>query len=121
MGVGFLKPNISTIVGKLYADNDPRRDSGFSLFYAGINLGALFASLVCGYLGETYGWKYGFGAAGIGMLLGLAHVPVGPEVPARPRRTADARAAARTRVRPAARVADLRCGALLGAAAGGVR
>lgn len=72
MGVGFLKPNISTIVGKLYAENDPRRDSGFSLFYAGINLGALFASLVCGYLGETLGWKYGFGAAGIGMLLGLA-------------------------------------------------
>ena len=71
MGVGFLKPNISTIVGKLYADNDPRRDSGFSLFYAGINLGALFASLICGYLGETFGWKYGFGAAGIGMLLGL--------------------------------------------------
>ncbi|KAF1709297.1 MFS transporter [Pseudoxanthomonas kalamensis DSM 18571] len=71
MGVGFLKPNISTIVGKLYADGDPRRDSGFSLFYAGINLGALFASLICGFLGEVYGWKYGFGAAGIGMLLGL--------------------------------------------------
>lgn len=72
MGVGFLKPNISTIVGKLYAHDDPRRDSGFSLFYAGINLGALFASLVCGYLGEAYGWRYGFGAAGIGMLVGLA-------------------------------------------------
>jgi len=71
MGVGFLKPNISTIVGKLYAHDDPRRDSGFSLFYAGINLGALFASLVCGYLGQTFGWRYGFGAAGIGMLLGL--------------------------------------------------
>jgi POT family proton-dependent oligopeptide transporter len=71
MGVGFLKPNISTIVGKLYPENDPRRDSGFSLFYAGINLGALFASLVCGFLGEAYGWKYGFGAAGIGMLVGL--------------------------------------------------
>ncbi|MBC7656785.1 MAG: MFS transporter [Frankiaceae bacterium] len=71
MGVGFLKPNISVIVGKLYPDNDPRRDSGFSLFYAGINLGALFASLVCGVLGETYGWKYGFGAAGLGMLAGL--------------------------------------------------
>jgi POT family proton-dependent oligopeptide transporter len=71
MGVGFLKPNISTIVGRLYSANDPRRDSGFSLFYAGINLGALFASLVCGYLGETYGWRYGFGAAGIGMLVGL--------------------------------------------------
>ncbi|MFT4247301.1 MAG: oligopeptide:H+ symporter [Pseudomonas sp.] len=71
VGVGFLKPNISTIVGKLYAEDDPRRDSGFSLFYAGINLGALFASLVCGYLGEAYGWRYGFGAAGIGMLVGL--------------------------------------------------
>ena len=71
MGVGFLKPNISTIVGKLYPENDPRRDSGFSLFYAGINLGALFASLVCGFLGEAYGWKYGFGAADIGMVIGL--------------------------------------------------
>ncbi len=70
-GIGFLKPNISTIVGKLYADNDPRRDSGFTLFVAGINIGALFASLVCGYVGETYGWKYGFGLAGVGMLSGL--------------------------------------------------
>ncbi len=71
MGVGFLKPNISTIVGKLYPEGDPRRDSGFSLFYAGINLGALFASVVCGYLGDQLGWRYGFGAAGVGMLLGL--------------------------------------------------
>ncbi len=71
MGVGFLKPNISTIVGKLYPDNDPRRDSGFTVFYAGINVGALFASLICAYLGETFGWKYGFGAAGIGMVAGL--------------------------------------------------
>lgn len=70
-GVGLLKPNISTIVGKLYPQNDARRDGGFTLFYAGINLGALFASLICGYLGETFGWKYGFGAAGIGMILGL--------------------------------------------------
>jgi proton-dependent oligopeptide transporter, POT family len=70
-GVGFLKPNISTIVGQLYPPGDARRDSGFTLFYAGINVGALFASLVCGYLGETYGWGYGFGAAGIGMLAGL--------------------------------------------------
>jgi POT family proton-dependent oligopeptide transporter len=70
-GVGLLKPNISTIVGKLYPQNDPRRDGGFTIFYAGINVGALFASLICGYLGETFGWKYGFGAAGIGMLLGL--------------------------------------------------
>lgn len=72
VGVGFLKPNISTIVGKLYPENDPRRDSGFTLFYAGINLGALFSALICAYLGETFGWKYGFGAAGIGMVLGLA-------------------------------------------------
>lgn len=71
MGVGFLKPNVSTIVGRLYAEGDARRDSGFSLFVAGINLGALFASIVCGYLGQTFGWKYGFGAAGIGMVLGL--------------------------------------------------
>lgn len=72
MGVGFLKPNISTIVGKLYAGDDPRRDSGFTLFYAGINVGGLFAGLICAFLGETYGWKYGFGAAGIGMVAGLA-------------------------------------------------
>ena len=50
VGVGFLKPNISTIVGKLYEDNDPRRDSGFTIFYMGINMGALFATLLCGYL-----------------------------------------------------------------------
>lgn len=71
-GVGFLKPNITTIVGKLYPDNDPRRDSGFTLFYAGINVGALFSSLICGYLGMIFGWGWGFGAAGIGMLGGLA-------------------------------------------------
>ncbi|MFZ5658097.1 MAG: peptide MFS transporter [Pseudomonadota bacterium] len=71
MGVGFLKPNISTIVGQLYPENDPRRDSGFTVFYAGINIGALFASLICAFLGERYGWKYGFGAAGIGMVAGL--------------------------------------------------
>lgn len=71
IGVGFLKPNISTIVGRLYAEDDPRRDSGFTIFYMGINLGALVATLVCAYLGETFGWRYGFGLAGIGMLLGL--------------------------------------------------
>ena len=70
-GVGFLKPNISTLVGKLYPDGDPHRDAGFTLFVAGVNLGAIFASLICGYLGETYGWGYGFGAAGVGMLAGL--------------------------------------------------
>ena len=70
-GVGFLKPNISTMVGALYAEGDPRRDPGFTIFYMGINIGAFSASLLCGYLGETYGWSYGFGAAGIGMLIGL--------------------------------------------------
>lgn len=71
VGVGFLKPNISTVVGRLYGRDDPRRDAGFTIFYMGINIGAFFAALLCGYLGETYGWKYGFGAAGIGMLIGL--------------------------------------------------
>lgn len=71
VGVGFLKPNISTIVGKLYEQGDDRRDSGFTIFYMGINLGSFLATLICGWLGETYGWGYGFGAAGIGMLLGL--------------------------------------------------
>jgi len=71
MGVGFLKPNISTIVGKLYSKDDPRRDSGFTIFYMGINIGSFVATLLCGWLGETYGWKYGFGAAGIGMIIGL--------------------------------------------------
>jgi POT family proton-dependent oligopeptide transporter len=71
IGVGFLKPNISTIVGQLYGPDDPRRDSGFTIFYMGINLGSFTATLLCGYLGETYGWAYGFGAAGIGMLIGL--------------------------------------------------
>jgi len=71
MGVGYLKPNISTIVGKLYATDDPRRDSGFTIFYMGINIGSFSATLLCGWLGETFGWRYGFGAAGIGMILGL--------------------------------------------------
>ncbi len=71
MGVGYLKPNISTIVGKLYSTNDPRRDSGFTIFYMGINIGSFTATLLCGWLGETFGWKYGFGAAGIGMIFGL--------------------------------------------------
>lgn len=70
-GVGFLKPNISTIVGQLYAEGDPRRDSGFTIFYMGINVGSFLATMICGYLGEVYGWGYGFGAAGIGMLIGL--------------------------------------------------
>lgn len=71
IGVGFLKPNISGIVGQLYGPNDARRDGGFTIFYMGINLGAATASIVCGYLGQTYGWRYGFGLAGVGMLAGL--------------------------------------------------
>ena len=71
MGVGYLKPNISTIVGKLYSQDDPRRDGGFTIFYMGINIGSFVATLLCGWLGETYGWRYGFGAAGIGMIIGL--------------------------------------------------
>ena len=70
-GVGYLKANISTIVGSLYGVGDARRDSGFTIFYMGINLGAFLASILCGYLGITYGWKYGFGLAGIGMFIGL--------------------------------------------------
>ncbi|MEM7221320.1 MAG: peptide MFS transporter [Pseudomonadota bacterium] len=70
-GVGYLKANISTIVGALYEEGDARRDSGFTIYYMGINLGSALASLGCGYLGIVYGWKWGFGLAGVGMLLGL--------------------------------------------------
>jgi len=77
MGVGYLKPNISTIVGKLYSQDDPRRDGGFTIFYMGINIGSFAATLLCGWLGETYGWRYGFGAAGIGMIIGLITFSLG--------------------------------------------
>jgi len=87
IGTGFLKPNISAMIGGLYRENDPRRDSGFSIFYMGINLGAFFAPLVIGYFAQgesfkrllssmgfapTSGWHWGFGAAGVGMIVGLA-------------------------------------------------
>src|SRR5262245_25482981 len=71
-GNGFFKPNISTIVAELYPHGDGRRDGGFTLFYMGINLGAALSPLVCGYVGETYGWHYGFGLATLGMLTGVA-------------------------------------------------
>jgi len=71
LGVGMLKPNISTMVGGLYKRGDIRRDKGFTIFYIGINLGAFLSSLIVGYVGEVHGWHYGFGLAGIGMLLGL--------------------------------------------------
>jgi POT family proton-dependent oligopeptide transporter len=70
MGVGFLKANISSIVGQLYPQDDPRRDAGFTLYYFGINVGAFWAAIACGWLGQSIGWWAGFGAAGVGMLLG---------------------------------------------------
>lgn len=83
VGNGFFKPNISTIVGGLYPPGSTKKDAGFTLFYMGINLGAAMSPLVCGYIGETYGWHYGFGLATFGMLTGLA-------VFAAPRRLAQA-------------------------------
>jgi POT family proton-dependent oligopeptide transporter len=71
VGSGFLKANISVIVGQLYPRTDVRRDGAYTIFYIGINLGAFLGSLACGYIGETYGWSYGFGLAGFGMLAGL--------------------------------------------------
>ena len=72
VGNGFFKPNISSIVGTLYPDGSPKRDGGFTIFYIGINLGAAMAPLICGYVGEKFGWHYGFGLATFGMLVGLA-------------------------------------------------
>ena len=71
VGNGYFKANISSLVGKLYSADDPRRDSGFTIFYIGVNLGALLATLVVVWVGERFGFQYGFGLAGIGMLLGL--------------------------------------------------
>lgn len=70
LGVGGLKPNISTMVGGLYRQGDIRRDTGFTIFYIGINVGAFTASLIVSYVGEVYGWHYGFSLAGLGMLFG---------------------------------------------------
>ena len=77
IGTGLLKPNISAIVGDLYPEGGARRDAGFSIYYMGINAGAFFGSLVCGYLGEAVDWHLGFGAAGIGMVLGLVQYQIG--------------------------------------------
>jgi len=77
MGTGLLKPNISSIVGQLYAEGDARRDAGFSIFYMGINLGAFISPLVCGFLGQKIDWHWGFGAAGVGMTLGLVQYVLG--------------------------------------------
>ena len=71
MGVGFLKATASSLVGQLYSERDPRRDPGFTLYYYGINLGSFWAAILCGWLGERFGWAFGFGAAGLGMFLGF--------------------------------------------------
>ena len=73
IGTGFFKPNVSTMVGQLYPEGDQRRDSGFTIFYMGINIGAFLGPIICGYLAQTsgFGWHYGFAAAGVGMVLGL--------------------------------------------------
>ena len=71
IGTGLLKPNISTMVGGLYAKGDAKRDSGFTIFYMGINIGAALAAIIVGFVGEVYGWHYGFSLAGVGMLIGM--------------------------------------------------
>jgi POT family proton-dependent oligopeptide transporter len=71
LGTGFFKANVSTMVGQIYKQGDPRRDAGFTIFYMGINLGAFIAPIICGWLAATYGWAWGFGAAGVGMVFGL--------------------------------------------------
>jgi POT family proton-dependent oligopeptide transporter len=77
LGVGMLKPNISTMVGGLYSKGDIRRDKGFTVFYIGINIGAFLSSIIVGYVGEVHGWHYGFGLAGLGMLIGLVQYAFG--------------------------------------------
>ena len=77
IGTGLLKGNVSVMVGKLYAEGDIRRDAGFSIFYMGINLGAFIAPLICGYLGQQVNWHMGFGAAGVGMTLGVIQYVLG--------------------------------------------
>ncbi len=70
VGTGFFKPNVSSFLGQFYHKDDPRRDAGFTIFYMGINIGGLLAPLICGTVGEVYGWHYGFGIAAIGMVAG---------------------------------------------------
>jgi POT family proton-dependent oligopeptide transporter len=76
-GTGFFKPAVSSQVGALYPANDHRRETGFYIFYCGINIGSALAALVCGYIGQTYGWSWGFGAAALGMALGLTILVAG--------------------------------------------
>ncbi|MGN6555926.1 MAG: peptide MFS transporter, partial [Verrucomicrobiota bacterium] len=70
IGSGTLKPNMSALVAELYPEGGSRRDAGFTIFYMGVNLGAFIGPIVCGWLAHSYGWHYGFGAAGVGMVLG---------------------------------------------------
>ncbi|KAA5547944.1 peptide MFS transporter [Adhaeribacter rhizoryzae] len=77
IGNGFFKPNISSMVGQLYPEGSKLKDSAYTIFYMGINMGAFLGSLICGYLGENIGWHYGFGAAGVGMVLGLVQFYIG--------------------------------------------
>ena len=104
IGTGLLKPNVSTLVGSLYDERDPRRDAGFSIFYMGINLGALFGPLIAGYLAQRVDWHIGFACAGVGMTLGLVQYVVGRNrlrTP-RPAPIADHAVAARTKAGDAA-------------------
>ena len=107
IGTGLLKPNISAIVGDLYPEGGARRDAGFSIYYMGINAGGFLGPLVCGYLGEAVDWHLGFGAAGVGMVLGLIQYSLGgrhlgaagelrPEMAVPARRSAATRALVRT-------------------------
>ncbi len=108
LGNGAFKPNISTQVGGLYAPEDRRRDRAYSIFYVGINIGAFFSPLVCGTLGETLGWHYGFTAAGIGMVIGLGIYLCGQRaLPPDPLAQRQARGAARTALAPEERRAIL--------------
>jgi POT family proton-dependent oligopeptide transporter len=126
LGTGLLKTNISVIVGQLYARNDERRDAGFSIFYMGINLGALLGPLVCSFLGERIDWRLGFASAGVGMALGLVLYLVGGRVlgqaglhPSRPD-TPEGRAALRRQVWAALGLVVLMSAVVVGLISAGV-
>jgi proton-dependent oligopeptide transporter, POT family len=103
IGTGLLKPNVSTLVGSLYAPGDARRDAGFSIFYMGINLGAFIGPLIAGYLAQRVNWHVGFAAAGVGMTLGLVQYVLGR----RPLQDAEGRIDKAARERKAAAAAGL--------------
>src|SRR5690606_22458814 len=80
LGNGMFKPNISSMVGQLYPDTSSKKDAGYTVFYMGISAGALLGSLLCGYLGEKIGWRYGFGLAGVCMLFGMLQFYFGQKI-----------------------------------------